>query len=177
MTSPRPVRPSPPQRGILRPLFRLLRFLGGLAYLLVVTVVFGIATGAGFVPTLLAVLAGAAFCTTLALIWLTRWALRDDTRSRQFGLGSLFFLTTFAAVYFGFVRWLVVHATPMGAAFSKETGKLFLVVGVISLVLAAIAVPFLFGMAESLVWLAVWIVRRRVVRRWLSRGRGSEGDE
>jgi hypothetical protein len=43
----------------------------------------------------------------------------------------------------------------------------FVIVGVICLVLAAGAIPFVVAVADSLVWLAVWLVRRPRVRRWL----------
>ncbi len=39
------------------------------------------------------------------------------------------------------------------------------------LLLALSAIPFVLLMAESLLWLAVWIVHRPTVRRWLRRGR------
>ncbi len=150
-------------------------FLAGLVYLGFVAALLSGVTRVGFVPMFLAVLAGAVFCTSLALVWLTRWALREESRPRQFSLSSLLFLTTFVAIYFAVVRWLVVNSWPPGVA-QPPDGEKFLMVGTACIVLAAISIPCLLGMANSLVWFAVWLVRRPSVRRWLARRRRSGGE-
>ena len=149
----------------------VVRFLGGLCYLALVAVLLSGVTTVAFWPMFLAVLAGAAFCTGLALFWLTRWAVREDGRPRQFSLGSLFFLTTFVAIYCAVVRWLVVNSWPRLSS-PPPAGEQFLWVGIGCLFLAAISIPIVFGMAESLVWFGVWLVRHPRVRRWLSQRGG-----
>ena len=143
------------------------RLIAGLAYLVFLASVFGGVARVSFLWTFLALLAGTAFCTTLALGWLTRSAVRGDGRKGQFGLGSLFFLTTFAAVYFGAVRWVVVHLAPLSPGRSNHGLGLFVIVGTVCLMLAACAIPFVVAVTDSLVWFAVWLVRRPSVRRWL----------
>lgn len=136
-----------------------------------VAILFSDFVGMRFLPVFFAVLAGAAFSTTLAIAWLTCWAVREDSRPGQFGLGSLFFLTTLAAVYFGLVRWLVVHSRYPIARGPGQVWQEYLVVGILCAVLSLLGVPFLLMMAESLVWVAVAIVRRPWVQRWLKRRR------
>lgn len=148
------------------------RFVAGLGYLALVAVVLSGLTAAPFLRVFLAVALVAAFLTTLVLIWLTRWAMREDGRRGQFGLASLLFLTTLVAVCLAVVRWVVVSANPLrrDGQWSSEL-TIFLFTGALFLLLATLALPFLAGMAESLVWLAVWFVRRPLVRGWLSRRR------
>ena len=148
-----PGRPAGARRSFAS---RLLRFLSGLGYLALVALVLSGVTEVDFLPMFLAVVAGAALCTTLAIVWLTCSALREDARPGQFGLGSLFFLTTFAAIFFGVVRWLVVHCKPFVARGAGDSFDRFLALGIACLLLGAIAVPFLVVMAENLVWAAVW---------------------
>ena len=143
------------------------RLIAGLAYLMFLALVFGGVTRVSILGTFLAVLVGTAFCTTLALVWLTRSALDRDGRKGQFGLGSLFFLTTFTAIYFGAVRWVVVHLAPSSLGRSNRGISPFVIVGAACLMLAACAIPFVVAVADSLVWFAVWLVRRPSIRRWL----------
>jgi len=145
----------------------LWRLLFAVGYLAGIAWAFGAGARVSFVSTLLALLAGTVFTTTLALVWLTRSALRADGRQGQFGLGSLLFLTTFAAIYFGTVRWVVVHAARSPAVRPGEELGVFAIVGALCLVAAVVAVPIVFAAADSLVWFAVWLVRRPRVRRWL----------
>ncbi|MBN2474919.1 MAG: hypothetical protein JXB62_09955 [Pirellulales bacterium] len=146
------------------------QLLIGLAYLALVAAMLRSTTGHSFLVVLPAVIGGALFCSGLALAWLTLWAVRNDGRLGQFGLGSLFFLTVFAALYFGLVRWLVV-AVERGSAARTGDGGRFLSTAVLCLVVVLTSVPFVLGMTESLLWLAVWIVRRRPVRKLLARKR------
>jgi hypothetical protein len=156
------------RRPRVRPLFR---FAAGLGYLALVAHISSSVTEVDFLPMFLAIVAGAAACTTLAITWLTCSALREDARAGQFGLGSLFFLTTFAAIYFGLIRWLVVHSRHAVVRGPIDVWQQYLAIGLVCVFLSVLAVPFLVIMADSLVWLAVWIVRRPKVRRWLQRWR------
>ena len=145
-----------------------LRLLAGLLYLSLVSAILSDVTGHHFLPVLVGVIAGALFCSSLALVWLTLWAVRRDSRLGQFGIGSLFFLTLFVAMYFGLVRWLVValesnQGPPEGAQ------SLFVRLAIFSLGPMLFSIPFVLGVTESLLWLAVWVLRRRPIRRLLAK--------
>jgi len=145
--------------------------------LTVVALFFCGATESPFLPMFLAVVCGACFSTALGVWWLARWALRDDSRPGQFGLASLLLLLTVAAVYFAVVRMIVTRFVSLGRFPPDEAPLAFLVVGAISLLLALLGVPFLLAMANSVVWLAVWLVRRPSVRRWLKDRRSPRDGE
>ncbi len=164
MTNDPTHQPSEPSRGP-RPGESICRLLLAAGYLAGIAWGIGAATAVSFAWTLLALLAGTVFTTTLALVWLTRSAIGEEGRRGQFRLASLLFVTTFAAIYFGAVRWVVVRAAPTVAP-ENEMG-VFAIVGVFCLVAVAVAVPIVFAAADSLVWFAVWLVRRPRVRRWL----------
>ena len=149
-----------------------MQFLASLVYLAMVAVGVTAATGHHFLIVFVGVVLGAVFCSGLALFWMTLWALRDDDRPGQFGLGSLFFLTGFVSIYFATVRWLVVAGQRNWASEENTTG-LFLTISAICLVLLAITIPFVLLLTESLIWFAVWIVHRPAVRRWLRQRRKS----
>ena len=144
-----------------------LRFLGGVLYLAAIAAMFSAATGSGFVPMFLAVACGALFVCGLALVWAFGAPFREDIRPRQFGISSLLFLTVYVSLYFGVVRWLATH--------SPDAEDALPVIAGFCLALAVISVPVLIFWMESLVWLAVWVVRRRCVQSWLSRKRSRTG--
>ena len=169
-----PDRDSPGGPSCSRSCWRL---LGGLLYLTLVAGFFCAATETAFLPTFLAVVCGACFSTTLGVWWLARWALRDDSRPGQFGLASLLLLITVAAVYFAVVRWVVNRSVSLGSFRPDEASQGFLTVGVFCLLLALLGVPFLVAMADSLVWLAVCLVRHPAVRRWLKDRRPPAGGQ
>jgi len=152
--------PEPPPTSRLR---LQLRFLGGLLYLAVIANIFSAATEIGFPPMFLAVVCGALFSCGLALAWAIGRAFRDDARPGQFGISSLLFLTVYVSLYFGVVRWLAIH--------SRNASDDLPIIAVLCLALAAISVPVLILWTESLIWLAVWTVRRDCVQSWLSRRR------
>jgi len=148
-----------------------LRLLAGLFYLTLVALFFCSMTETAFLPVFVAVACGACFSTALGVWWLTRWALRDDSRPGQFGLASLLLLLTVAAVYFALVRMVVIRFVSLGSSRPDEASWAFLMVAVFCLFFALLGVPFLLAMADSLVWFAVWLVRRPAVRRWLNERR------
>jgi hypothetical protein len=140
----------------------------------------------------LGVLAFAALGSCLAIVWLTLWAVRDRSRLGQFTVGSLLFLAIFVAMFFGAARYLAdqasrsVHHEPSswqaaehgagvespGVRGNAPTSEFVL----LCLVLAALAVPFLLRMSDSVVWFFAWLVRRRCLRRWLPKGRPQSPD-
>lgn len=137
------------------------RFLGGWAYLAIIAAFISAATETGFLRVFPAVVCGAFFCCGLALVWIVGWAFREDARLGQFSIRSLLFLTVYVSVYGGAVRWLATRIP------DAEDDLPF--IAVFCLVLAAISVPVLILWMESLLWLAVWTVRRDCVQSWLAR--------
>lgn len=82
---------------------------------------------------LLAVFTGAAFCTALVLIWLVRWAYKDDGRLGQFSIASLLFSTLLVSIYFGIVRWIVVSSEVHEIRMPTEGAWRFVFVAVLCL--------------------------------------------
>lgn len=98
----------------------------------------------------------------LALWWLALWARRKETRPGQFGVGSLMFLTLFAALYLGAVRGLLTLAPDAPAGI-----WVFLLTALFGLLPVAVSIPFVLMMLDALLWAGVWVVRR-------FRGRGDQ---
>lgn len=118
-------------------------------------------TSHGFWPVFFALAGSLLFAGTILLVWLTRWAMRDDGRVSQFGIGTLLMLTGLTAVYLGFVQWLIDRSGPLEN--TDHTGR-FITVCIVSLILSAFSLIPLLSMAESLVWLATRMVRWGPVR-------------
>ena len=122
------------------------RFLTGLGYLALVAVVLSGLTSHGFLIVFPAVVCGALFCSAVVLFMLTRWAVREESRFGQFGIGTMLILTGLVSMYFAAVRWLMVGRSPGSG---EDLG--FLGIALVCLVLAVVSIPFVLGMAESLV--------------------------
>ena len=147
------------------------RSVGGLAYLGFVALIMSGLTGKPFLLVLLGLLFGVFFSGGVALVWLVRWALRQESRVGQFSIASLLLVTAFAAAFFGAVRWLVTNVDHRQVPGRFE--RVYVVV--VCVFLAGIGIPVVLCLMESLVWLAAWLVRRPAVQRWLaSRRRRSE---
>jgi hypothetical protein len=101
------------------------------------------------------------FSGSLALFWLTLGAKQRNARPGQFGIGSLLLLMVFVAIFFGAVSWLTAQALP------EYRIAAFCFTSVILLVAIGLFIPIGLGMLESLLWGAVWLVKRPVVRRML----------
>lgn len=157
-------RPSPSALGLAT------KFLTGLLYLAAVAGLMGGATGREFLPSLLVVATSAAITTAVCLVLLTRWSVRDVVGPKQFRLATLLIVTGLFSVLFAVVRWFATGPGRPGPRLPSD-GMIWLETFVLGVGLTLISVPFLLSMAEALVWAAVWIVRRKVVRAWLQRAR------
>ena len=126
-----------------------------------------------FISMYAATVFGALFSAGLALAWLTRWAKNANARTGQFAIGSLFFLMTFAAIFFAGVRWVLgcvearlQEALPWNAA---------AMIGVVCLLVVVFTFPAVLAITEPLLWHGVWLVRwppaRPAWRLLLRRGR------
>ena len=160
------VQSEPQTRGS-----RWSQFVFGCAYLVVMAGMFSSLSGRPFWLMLVAVFIGAAFCTSIVLVWLIRWARKVASRLGQFSIASLLFTMLLVSIYFGIVRWLVVRWDVQRAPLPSEGAWQFVYVAVLCFFLFLVAAPLMLRMAESLVWLAVWIIRRPLVQRWLARSK------
>ena len=149
------------------------QFLAGLFYLAIVSVILCVATGRPFAVIMAAVVVTSLLCSGLVLLWLTLWAVRKDSRLGQFGIGSLFFLTVFVALYFSAVRW-VVQEIERNPTELKHLEGTFPPVAITGLFVVYAGIPFVARMTESLMWFAVWLVRRPSIKRFLARRRRTD---
>jgi hypothetical protein len=133
-------------------------FLAGLASLLAP------AAKIHYLYALAGVVGYLALCVGLGMTWLVLWARRTESRLGQFTTGSFFFLAAFVAIFASTVQWFSnLVGLPLG------TAALFVIP------LLCLALRFVIPMTESILWGAVWLVRRRRVQKLLaalrSRGR------
>jgi hypothetical protein len=147
-----------------------MQFLAAVGYLAPMAYILSGVTEAGFLWTFVAVVAGALLCSGVGLVWLTLWAELEDGRLGQFGVGSLLFAAFYAAMFFGLVRW-VCTSLPHAERTSLSEAALFIMVAIPCLISALVGVYFVLPLTESLLWAAVWMLRRPRVRRFLGRWR------
>jgi hypothetical protein len=157
--------PPPDRPPMPAPWRRWFWFFAGLGYLAVVALAVTAMTEAPYLLVFPGLVAGALFCGNLVLLWMTLWARRKDSRLGQFTIGSMLFLMTFTAFFFGFVRWLTTRALQRWP--SPNATEPFVVIAIMCLVLTFVSVPFVVGMTDAVLWAAVWCIRRPRVRRWL----------
>jgi hypothetical protein len=153
------------------------RLLGGLlagsAYLAGTAAIIGGVTGNPFGLMLLAVVSVAAVSVFLILLWMTLWARRKESRLGQFTVGSLLFLMALVSLYFACSSWVATEMLSVRAVQSRAEGML---AGcVICLVLTLLAVPLLARTSESVIWLAVLVLRSRPLQDWLNARRRRGG--
>ena len=159
----------PPSRAM-----RVARFAGGIAWLAFVALFAAMYTRTAFAPVFAVVLGGALACGVLALAWLTLWAQRRNSIAGQFTIGSLLFATSFAAIFFAAVRWLGTNWA-FGPRPASPSGASYFGIAVGCLIVLAISIPIVFGMLESLLRLAIWLMHLPVARpalRFVLRGVG-----
>ena len=145
--------------------FRLLGglFRGGVTVALV-CVFLKLFSDRAYLPVFCAVLGSTLVSGTILLIWMTRWALRDDGRVSQFGIGTLLMLTGLLAVYLSLARWLI-YSGPVPS--SEDSIPKFLTLCVVGPMVAVACFLPVLSMMTSLVWLAARIVRWGPIRGFL----------
>lgn len=143
----------------------LWQFVQGVLYLAFASALITTFIDGSFLLVFAAVITGAVFTGAMTVAWAGSWATRSELRTKQFTIRTLLFLTLIAAAYLGAVRWIAELA---GGRVGNES-QTFLASGVMCLVLTGISLPFLLIFMDSLVWFAVWLVRRPWVRAWLRR--------
>jgi hypothetical protein len=116
-------------------------------------------------PSMLALALGGG---AIAVFWLARWAERAG-RGGQFGIASLFLLMVYVAAFLGSVRWcLVATHQARQPRFPKAelTPELeptlleFAMTSLFGLVILYISLPILLGLLDSVMWSAVWLLKR-----------------
>lgn len=143
---------------------RLIRqFVGGLLYLACISMPLAGLIQCNFFLVLGAVTTGVVFTGTIVLVWAASCASRTDAHRSQFSILTLLVLTLLAAIYLGTVRYLA-DLIDIRVGTGQPT---FLIAAVICLILTGISLPFLLLFMDSLVWIAVWLVRRPWVQRCL----------
>jgi hypothetical protein len=163
--------PSSPQTCRI---YLALRFAAGLAWLAMLAAIFSSMTNSSFFLMFAALVTGAVFTAGLAVVWLARWAVRENARPGQFSIGSLLFLTVFVAIYFGAVRWLASHL-PGNPLHSYQNAVVYLPISIFCLLAALLSAPIVLGMLDVLLRLAVSSLEfppiRRVLRLMFRHGR------
>ena len=140
----------------------LSQFLVTLFLVAMVTLLLAGLTGVNYVLVLAAVLSGLFFTGAMVLVWALSHAVSGK---RQFSISSMLLLMAILAAYLGVIRFLA-DRSGLGLVGGDNP---FLVTAVICLLLTFFSLPLLAHFLESFVWMAAWIVRTRVVRRWLGR--------
>ncbi|MGE0607520.1 MAG: hypothetical protein AB7O62_10530 [Pirellulales bacterium] len=144
------------------PLGRAAWFLLGLGFVSVCAWPLSQITGRGYLASLAVLLGTMALVVTTVLSMLVRWARSKDERMRQFSLGSLLLLMLVLAALLGMLRWFAEgdwtsfsrHANPPGL------GARWLVLGLGLAFVGPIGLLFALRMADALLWLGVWMLRR-----------------
>ena len=142
----------------------ILQVCGGIGWLFFCAYVLSHLTDLGWLQLLVALFLCTCVTVGLSLLLLTRWALRAESRIGQFGVGTTIVIVTLVSLGLSLVRWLTDHVElAWSSPFVGMTLLCFFLFGCgIRLILPA---------TESLAWLAVWIVRRPAIQRWLIRQR------
>lgn len=154
------------------------RFVAGMGWLAIVASILAHLADYPFAATYAATVCGALFTSGLALTWLFRWAVNEQSQTRQFAVSSLFFLTTFVAMYFAAIRWI---AGQIEAHVGQQLPwQAMIVVALVGGFVAMLTCPFVLWVTEALLWFAVWLVRwpaaRPALRLFLRHRRRGQRD-
>ncbi|MEK6238543.1 MAG: hypothetical protein N2C14_27810, partial [Planctomycetales bacterium] len=153
-----------------------MRMIFSVGYLGVIALGASEVSGRGFWATLLVLGCSLAIFSAIMLYMTVGWAMKDDKRSRQFGMKSLFLWMILAAVFLGVMRFLIPPDV-VGAGEGMFTGRvpsldggtppfatmgqveLFILYTVVGLFVLCVSVPALVALTDGLVWIAAWTVR------------------
>lgn len=140
-----------------------LRFMAGLAWLAVMAELLSRLADRPFAVVYAVTVGVSLFASGLALTWLYRWALNENSRERQFGISSLLFATTFIAIYFAGVRWAAAQVE--ARVHEHLPWQALAAIIVAWTVFIGVTCPFVLWITEALLWFAVWLVRKPPVKR------------
>jgi hypothetical protein len=137
-------------------------FLAGACYLLFAAKLITVVTEHSLLAALAISASSALAVFSIALVLLVRRAMGDEGRPWQIHLSSLFLIVAVVSIYLAVMRWLASGIDP------ELPNDWWVVLLGLSVTLIILGIPFVLFLGESLLWLAVWIIRRRTVR-WLLR--------
>lgn len=141
---------------------RLVRFGLSAIYVLLLSIVTAAMTKTSWLFALL-VLMSALLATFLAILFLlVQWA-EHEGKGLQVRLSSLLCVIFLLAIYLGLVRWFVVSAVPANIPSTSVWVAVFLGMGM----LAVMSLPFLLMLGDTLLAMAVWLVKQPLVKYWL----------
>jgi len=103
---------------------------------------------------------------------MTLWAQREESQLGQFGIGSLFFLTIFSALFLAAVRGVISLMSLVGRE-PIDPLKAFAPIAVVLIIYIIASLPFMLGLTEGLLWAGVWLIRQPWVRRCMLRRKNS----
>lgn len=132
------------------------RFFGGLLWLALLAGGLAAMSDYPFMIVYPATVGASLVAAGVGLAWLTQWAMNRKARKGQFGIGSLFYVTTLAAMYLAAIRWVVVQIEARMQDTLDWPGVM--TVGLFTTFVMVITCPAVFGMTEALLWFAVWLV-------------------
>ena len=144
------------------------QFIWGMLWIAAWASLVSLATQTPFWIIMPAMLALALGGGAIALFWFARWAERDAP-SGQFGIASLFLLMVYIAAFLASVRWCLV-ATHQARLQRFPTAELpseleptlfeFAMTAMFGSVMLYISLPILLGLLDSVMWSAVWLLKR-----------------
>lgn len=144
-----------------------IRFFGGMLWLAILAAGLAGLSGYRFIIVYPATVAASLAAAGVILSWLTRWAMNRKAQKGQFGIGSLFYLTTLAAMYLAAIRWVVIQIEAQAQDTLHWPGVIS--VGFFGTFVIVITCPAVFGLTEALLWFAVWFVHWPPARPLLKR--------
>jgi hypothetical protein len=118
-------------------------------------------TGTRYLIVLPAMLTISLVLGGLTSWWLVERVARADFQPGRFSLASLMLLMVLVGGYLALVRWLVLATAAQIRYVDPVSAFVFLVGGVGTLLLCLISATLVAGMLDSLVWWAIWWLRRR----------------
>jgi hypothetical protein len=146
--------------------FRLwLQFIAGMLYLAMISLVLSVVLRYTFLSTYASVLGVTLLSSILALVWITRWAERRDSKLGQFGIGSLLFLMLFAAIFCSILRVIIARMDEIERIDESHRLAVIAALGAFIAVVILLSFPLVLHMVESLLKAAVWLIHRPWLRR------------
>ncbi len=104
----------------------------------------------------------------IALFWLARWAERNAPGG-QFSIASLFLAMIFVAAFLSCIRWTLVAsasarlnrfpATQLGENLEPTLFE-FAMTSLFALAMLCASLPIVLGLLDSVMWSAVWLIKR-----------------
>ena len=136
------------------------QFALGLTWLGVVAWIVANLTGPAFVLVLFCLLTGSLGLGGLTAWWVVERVSKTDFRLGRFSIASLLFLTVVVGVFLASVRWLVLATAAKIGHVEPFSPLVYLGAGFVAFLVALISSTLVVSMLDSLVWLALWWLRR-----------------